>query len=96
MNREETHAAIEVMQAWFENKPIQIRDNGSNKWRPIGTEYQGASQPSWDWSSATYRIKPKPREFWLDLTDNTFIEADKGSKYWGEEHELIKVREVLS
>jgi len=28
------------------------------------------------------------------LNDSTFIECGKGSKYWGEEHELIKVRTI--
>ncbi len=65
MNKQETAEAIKVMQAWIDNEPIQIQDVGSKKWRPIGTEYEGVSQPSWAWFSATYRIKPKPREFWI-------------------------------
>ncbi len=93
MNKQETAEAIKVMQAWIDGDEIDIeyldRDYPDSHWRKV------AGNPLWALSSNAYRIKPKPREFWIDLTDNAFIECGTDSRYWGEENELIKVREVL-
>ncbi len=92
MNKKEIAEAILVMEAWRQDESIQIRDKSSEcrKWRPIGTEYQGAAQPTWDWEHDEYRIKPKPREFWIDpqntLSANHVPAPDEN---W------ILVREVL-
>ena len=89
MNKQQTHEAILIMKAYCDGAEIEFRhQNRTPKWFDNGS-------PGWDFENYEYRIKPKPREFWIDLTDNTFIEAGKGSKYWGEEHELIKVVEVI-
>lgn len=99
MSIKETREKIEVMQAWCDNETIQIKDNGTDKWRPIGTEYQGAAQPSWDWTRSTYRIKPKPREFWIRSHDipesgafavNAYVTDTEGTPV----ERFIKVREV--
>ncbi len=91
MNKLETAEAILVMQAWIDGEELEYKDHvyPENDWRKV------AGNPLWSLSKNSYRIKPKPREFWIDLTDNAFIECGTGSRYWGEENELIKVREVL-
>ena len=87
MNRERAKELLPIIEAFAAGDELEVRaDVDDATWYPC-------SDPLFSISDK-YRIKPKPREFWLDLSDATFIEAGKGSKYWGEEHELIKVREV--
>ena len=91
MSGENTEYMISVMQAHLDGAKIE-------RSRPVqcdGGEYVLESEPRWSWSTTHYRVKPEPREFWLDMEESSFIEVGKGSRYWGEEHELIKVREVL-
>lgn len=47
-----TEEMIEVMQAFVDGKAIQIRQRGNEDW-------QGITTPLWDWSSYSYRIRPK-------------------------------------
>ena len=86
MNREETAKAIEVMQAFVDGAEIEV-DHPEMGWIVLHDE------PSWDWLEVNYRIKPKPREFWLAGDDN----CRDGS--WrvvpGSGMGAIKVREIL-
>ena len=97
MNRDDTKKAIEVMQAYVDGAEIEYKYTGH--WRstdkfPIG--------PAWSWLTVPYRIKPKPREFWLYPFDEGLKVAESRQKaedykceqvggYLG----VIKVREVL-
>jgi len=58
MNREETKKAIEVMQAYVDGKPVQYLAL-SGRWVMTGL-------PIWNWKSLNFRIKPKPREVWIN------------------------------
>lgn len=49
---------IAIMQAFKDGKPIQVKDCNSG-WRDV-------DNPSWDWVSAQYRLKPKPMEIWVN------------------------------
>ncbi len=95
MNRDETKKAIEVMQAYVDDKEVESRNvSGSSSW--------GSTFTTWNWSRFEYRIKPKPREFWLYPFDEGLKVAESRQKaedykceqvggYLG----VIKVREVL-
>ena len=91
MKRERAKELLPVIQAFADGEEIEcrnIRQRDRQDWHSI-------NDPGWC-KSNEYRIKPEPREFWIDLTEREFIESGKGSKYWGEENDVIKVREVLS
>lgn len=65
MTREETKAAIEVMQAWLDGAEIEGRDDfESDTWGPM-------PEPLWNWISWDYRVaKQAPKKItlqaWLD------------------------------
>ena len=87
MNREETKKAIEVMQAYADGAEIEVC-GGMNEWTPAIT-------PTWKWLGKKYRIKPKPREFWVDpgrsLSSPEYSRANAETNL----NHYIKVREVL-
>jgi hypothetical protein len=58
-----TKEKIAVMQAYLDGRPIQLRCNGGNggHWADL------LSEPMWTWGQDRYRIKPEPREWWLEL-----------------------------
>ena len=61
----DTAFKISVMQAWADRKPIQVECNGH--WVNCKKE------PSWNWQLANWRIKPDPKEIWVNeyLTETT-------------------------
>jgi alkanesulfonate monooxygenase SsuD/methylene tetrahydromethanopterin reductase-like flavin-dependent oxidoreductase (luciferase family) len=87
MNKEETRKAIEVMQAYVDGEQIELQWS-VGEWET----YDHDGKPTWNWSKYDYRIKPKPREWWLDLNIGRF-HADVEKLPDG--NHLIKVREVL-
>lgn len=62
MNIDETKKAIEVMQAYVDGAEIETQPQNKDveDWVTLTTV-----KPSWNWKTEDYRIKPKPREFWL-------------------------------
>lgn len=56
MTKEETKQAIEVMQAWYDGKPVQYRNNTKNAWYDLTSE----APVAWDWSIFSYRVKSAP------------------------------------
>ncbi len=92
-----TKEKIKVMQAWVDGKIIEILYERS----PVETDiWAPVDAPNWDWVNNTYRIKPTPREFWLNLKSINYGDA------WADEEtankafytgykEQIKVKEVL-
>lgn len=52
MNKQKTEAAIKVMQAWLDGKPIEARGKVNAAWGPIGT-----GGPVWNWGGFDYRVK---------------------------------------
>ena len=87
MNREDTKKAIEVMQAYVDGAEIELVNVVTNTWATI-------ENPTWIGDG--YRIKPKPREFWVSAfrysTDQTERHCFDGKPSFGT---WIKVREVL-
>ena len=56
MNREETKAAIAVMQAWLEGKTVQCSEKAyAPNWIDVG------SGALWNFFACDYRIAPEPR-----------------------------------
>lgn len=65
MNIEETKKAIEVMQAFVDGKTIQhrVRDT-SGRYYPWDQLRMIA--PVWNWWATEYRVKPEPKEIWVN------------------------------
>ena len=55
MNKEQTQAAIAVMQAFVDGKEIEFTDTTQNQWAKIVTNLG----PLWQWATTQYRIKPE-------------------------------------
>ena len=99
MNKEDTIAAIKVMQASLDGSEIEWRGkNEKVDWRKTYS-----SGPSWDWCGVEYRIKPEPRE-WLLAKDGVKYSVTEGGRVPGSvvkvpgkpfDAEIIHVREVL-
>ena len=82
MNRERAKELLPIIRAFAEGKDIQSRLYVDKGWADI-------SEPSFP-DYLQYRIKPEPREFWLDPDDNE-IWTQSAQPHAG----AIKVREVL-
>ena len=92
MNREDTKKAIEVMQAYVDGTEIENISADSGR-----TNYWNTGYPRWQWDgdSTTYRIKPKPREWWLNTTSSEcYVTKECAEKFSGG-REVVWVREVL-
>lgn len=65
---------IEVMQAALDGKEIEVKYECSDK------EYRKPHELGilWNWQIADYRIKPEPREFWV----NIYKERDGEETYY--------------
>lgn len=93
MNKEQTEAAIKVMQAYVDGEEIESRRRNDTEWRK-------AVSPSWNFDEKVYRIKPKPVEFKVWYHDEEqFAPTAYGcmgenyAKKYG--YRLITVREVV-
>ena len=95
---EEYQRRIKVMEAYengerlVELKVLKTKD----RWSLLVT-----SPPAWDWANNDYRIKPKPREFWLNVYKNRGFNTSSTSKEEADQLaiigriECIKVREII-
>lgn len=54
MDKEQTKAAIAVMQAYVDGNQIEVKGRGVG-WCPCATD------PTWDWTVCEYRVKPEPK-----------------------------------
>ena len=50
---------IGVMLAAYSGDPVQVSRDGKSHWTDC-------PEPKWDWGAFTYRIKPTPRELWVN------------------------------
>ena len=87
MNRERAKELLPVIQAFADGEEIQLK--GAYGWVTL-------KDPLWNFKPTKYRIKPKLREFTLEMnTDGTvrnILEAGEAPWFDGTIH--IKVREV--
>jgi hypothetical protein len=61
MTKDETKRNIAVEQAYVDGKTIQSRQWGRND------VWVTDLDPNWNWAFREYRVKPKPREFWINV-----------------------------
>lgn len=59
----------EVMVSASRGKLVQRQDRNSSEW-------MDDPNPTWNWTKATWRVKPEPRELW-------FAELDSGQRVMG-------------
>ena len=91
--RETTENAIAVMRHFISGAEVQVKYKDPGCDDPVG--WMDAVCPVWDWFECEYRIKPKPREFWLYRDDS---DDDYGASYLEpvlEWREKLKVREIV-
>ena len=89
MNRDETKKAIEVMQAYVDGAEPEQKSYSGN--------YGGPIDPQWNWDGHVnmYRIKPKPREFWISIEPPGETLVAWSVKPININGQLIKVCEVI-
>lgn len=81
--------AAQVMLAAAEGKQVQYMPRSTGQWVPTG--WAENDSPSWDWHLYEYRIKPEPREWWVDLNTGKCHVLEPSSTH----NDVIKVREVI-
>lgn len=93
MNKDQTKEAIKVMQAYVDGEEIEVidRDDPNAEWKPYSDRFD------WDFDCHKYRVKPKPLECFVVVSDgNEVIEfstcKDSLAKY--PERMIVKMREV--
>jgi len=59
---DDTKRKIEVMQAFLAGEEIEFATAGDDDW-----ETTRDFIITWDWNGLDYRVKPKPREFWVNV-----------------------------
>lgn len=64
MNIEETKEAIKVMQAFVDGKIVQYKQPALDCWYDLVD-----INPIWNWGCVNYRIKPEPKEIWVNEYD---------------------------
>jgi len=94
MTLEATKHAIEVMQAYVDGKEVECLAR-----RVSGDEWEKVVSPAWNWIRYDYRIKPEPREYYLNIYKEAVtvfanrIDANVCAK--SDRVACIKVREVI-
>ena len=83
MNRERAKELLPIIQAFADGEDVQ-----SDR---IGERYVWRDRDEFVGTGLHWRIKPKPREWWMDPSDGELLQQDR--KPGGG---FIKVREVLS
>ena len=89
-----TTEMIAVLQAFERGEVIEYRPKNSQRW--------GSAEPIWNFSQFDYRVKPKPREWWLNvyergsaISHHSRAEADRNKAYVDKRIDCVHVREVL-
>jgi hypothetical protein len=59
--REDIQVRVDIMQAWLDGKAIDYIA-GSNKWEHLPYK----DNANFDFNVAEYRIKPEPKEIWVN------------------------------
>lgn len=95
MTREETIAAIAVMQAWVDGKSIQFESPIDAKWIDLSP-----SKPVWDWNGANYRIKPEPltifvNQYGSDLSGTHYLSKADAIRNQYRDQDCAVVREFI-
>ena len=92
MNREATKKAIEVMQAYVDGADFEVQAKYDTIWHmPKG----GDTTPQWNFQNRNYRIKLKPREFWITIEPPGETLVAWSVEPMNIDGTRIKVREVI-
>lgn len=93
MTNEELLRAAEVMRRAANGEHVQWRArHGKGNWE----EFNGRRSPVWGWDTDEYRIKPKPREVWVNAEDMQVRNNNPAeSMGWSEPWKWRKFREVI-
>jgi hypothetical protein len=88
---------IEVLQAWDSGKTIQRQVCAGGNWVSFCKAQEGSI--AWDFSYYVWRVKPQPREWWVNVY-GTHYSCLMPSKVYADSTdngriECIRVREVL-
>ena len=79
---------IKVVQGFLDGKQIQSK-------LKIHYSWNDNPNPRWNFATNDYRIKPEPREWWVNINDKGMPYTWAKAEY-GKPHDMhIKVREVL-
>ena len=85
---------IEVMQAAEEGKGLEYKVRAFGDWLECNS-------PIWDWDECDYRVKPKPREVWVNCYNGymygPYLSKDVANRNAmpGPGRECIHFREVI-
>lgn len=87
---------IDVMSAYRDGFDIEYRHEDKNIWNTV-------NEPTWDWSKYVYRVKPKPRTFYilfvmgyqLVFCDEPSVKEYLKNILSNAKYELIEVKEVI-
>jgi len=89
LNRERAKELLPIIEAFANGEDIQARRDAVSNWLTMHTE---TAFPD----DFEYRIKPKPREFWIaDVSDEFRKVLLPGQKDLSADHQYIKVREII-
>lgn len=93
MNPQETIEAVRIMTEWA------MKGKGVEAKRRDDSEWTNACAPCWNWSDYIYRLKPKPRifyiEVWRESPDQDQITGRAFQTIVGASGKYIKVQEVI-
>jgi len=65
-----TQEKMDVMQAYLDGEIIESSRLVEDEWSPWGTHY---GEPAWNWTHWRFRVKPKPREFWIVVQERSEV-----------------------
>ena len=86
MTQEKAKELLPIIMAFAKGEQIQGRRLNNHVWKDM-------EDSDFSWPSSNYRIKPKPREFYLYRDKNDFaVSAYPPSSEW---KEIIRVREII-
>lgn len=95
MNKDNARDYLPLVQALAEGKVIQEKHSVDSPW-------EDCANPDFSWHPGDYRIKPEPREIWVNEWDgNGFVvfaterEATEHANRYGIGHVTTRYREVI-
>ena len=95
MNRERAAELLPIIEAFANGEDVQI-NGGGDEWSTF-TIFEDGMGPDWS-DDCVYRIKPKPREFWLNTVEGSIHDPDPdhpGGPNSQLDSRWVKVIEVL-
>lgn len=90
MTQEQAKQLLPIIQAFAEGKQIQ--------YKVIDDQWRDLHDTRFELNVTDYRIKPEPREFWIEILENSVLyKANAKSPHHKtyENSEVIHVREIL-